>query len=175
MFKTILLATDGSPHAERSATIAADIAVTYGATLELMTVSSASLSIDDIASAPQSKRFSKKTKDELKKVRDMNDAISLSEDVISTAIPAPDSAIRELASEILNDAEKIARSKNIQGVVRISAMGDPALELIKQIEKSNVDLIVMGTRGLSNISGLVFGSVSHKVIHLAQCPCLTVK
>ena len=37
------------------------------------------------------------------------------------------------------------------------------------------DAIVMGSRGLSDIKGLFLGSVSHKVSHLAECTCITVK
>ena len=37
------------------------------------------------------------------------------------------------------------------------------------------DLIVMGRRGLGDLGGLLMGSVSHKVCHLADCACLTVK
>ena len=38
-----------------------------------------------------------------------------------------------------------------------------------------VDAIVIGSRGLSDIKGLFLGSVSHKVGHLAECTCITVK
>lgn len=175
MFKNILLATDGSPHAERAANIAADIAATYGATLTIIHTSSLSLSLEDILGAPQAKRFSENARNDIEKMRGIIDSVSMSDDLMVTSIPAPQSAIKELSAEILNDAEQISRNKNVQGIVRVSAMGDPAHEILNQTEKSNIDLIVMGTRGLSNISGLVLGSVSHKIIHLAQCPCLTVK
>jgi nucleotide-binding universal stress UspA family protein len=33
----------------------------------------------------------------------------------------------------------------------------------------------MGRRGLGDAAGLLLGSVSHKVVYLAECPCLTVK
>jgi nucleotide-binding universal stress UspA family protein len=33
----------------------------------------------------------------------------------------------------------------------------------------------MGTRGLSDFSGLLVGSVAHKVIHHADCPVLVVR
>lgn len=52
--------------------------------------------------------------------------------------------------------------------------GEPA-EMIQEaatIEKC--DLIVMGTRGLSNIQGMALGSVSHKVLHGAACMVLLV-
>jgi len=53
--------------------------------------------------------------------------------------------------------------------------GDAAEEIVAAAEKVKADLIVIGTRGLSDLEGLVMGSVSHKVIHLAHCPCVTVK
>ena len=52
--------------------------------------------------------------------------------------------------------------------------GEPA-EMIQEasvIEKC--DLVVMGTRGLSNIQGMALGSVSHKVLHGASCMVLLV-
>jgi nucleotide-binding universal stress UspA family protein len=52
--------------------------------------------------------------------------------------------------------------------------GEPA-EMIQEasvIEKC--DLVVMGTRGLSNIQGMALGSVSHKVLHGATCMVLLV-
>ncbi|MGB0908885.1 MAG: universal stress protein [Nitrospirales bacterium] len=45
----------------------------------------------------------------------------------------------------------------------------------KQAEKRKADLIVMGSRGLSNITGYLMGSVSRKVLTHAPCAVLTVK
>lgn len=175
MFKTILLATDGSAHAKRAAKVAADLAATYGASLTIMTVSPTLLSVDEAASAPQAKYFSKSIKNDIKKMRDIIESVAMSDDVMYTSIPAPRSAVKAIADVILNDAEKNAEDKKVKNIVRVTAIGNPARELLKQAGKSKADLIVMGTRGLSDISGLVLGSVSHKVIHLAKCPCLTVK
>ncbi|HEX2240177.1 MAG TPA: universal stress protein [Actinomycetota bacterium] len=33
----------------------------------------------------------------------------------------------------------------------------------------------MGTRGLSDLAGLLIGSVAHKVIHRAECPVMLVR
>jgi len=41
--------------------------------------------------------------------------------------------------------------------------------------ENGVDLIVMGSRGLSDVAGLFLGIVAHKVLHLAGCPVLIAR
>lgn len=41
-------------------------------------------------------------------------------------------------------------------------------------ENENCDLIIMGSRGLSNLQGLIVGSTTNRVLHLAKCPVLVV-
>jgi nucleotide-binding universal stress UspA family protein len=48
--------------------------------------------------------------------------------------------------------------------------GPEAEAILAVAETQQVDLIVMGTRGLSTLQGLLLGSVSHKVIRHANCP-----
>ena len=36
-------------------------------------------------------------------------------------------------------------------------------------------MVVLGARGLTNLQGLVLGSVSHKVMQLTNLPCLIVR
>ncbi|RLG91575.1 universal stress protein, partial [Candidatus Bathyarchaeota archaeon] len=42
-------------------------------------------------------------------------------------------------------------------------------------EEKNVDLIVMGARGISKIKEILLGSVSHGVARKAHCPVLIIK
>jgi nucleotide-binding universal stress UspA family protein len=52
--------------------------------------------------------------------------------------------------------------------------GDPAEMINETARIEQCDLIVMGSKGLSNIMGLTLGSVSSKVLHSAQTMVLMV-
>jgi nucleotide-binding universal stress UspA family protein len=54
-------------------------------------------------------------------------------------------------------------------------VGDPAKEILSVAAEEHADIIIMGRRGMGDLAGLLLGSVSHKVSHLAECACLTVK
>lgn len=54
-------------------------------------------------------------------------------------------------------------------------LGDPAETLVALAEELGCDHIVMGTRGLGAISGIVLGSIARKVLHLAKVPVVCIK
>ncbi len=53
--------------------------------------------------------------------------------------------------------------------------GPPAEAILKVAAARQVDLIVMGTRGLGQLVGLLVGSQSQKVVSHAECPVLLVR
>lgn len=55
-----------------------------------------------------------------------------------------------------------------------AASGGPAHEIAAVANDENADLIVVGTRGHAGIAGVVFGSVTQRLLHLAHCPVLAV-
>jgi len=61
------------------------------------------------------------------------------------------------------------------GVHTETIAGDPAESIIKIAEAHSCDLIVMGSRGLGRLAGLVLGSTSQKVVSHAPCPVLIVR
>ncbi|MEW6284871.1 MAG: universal stress protein [Chloroflexota bacterium] len=53
--------------------------------------------------------------------------------------------------------------------------GDAAEAIIEVAKTRNSDLIVMGSRGLGRLAGLLLGSTSQKVLSHAPCPVLIVR
>ncbi len=53
--------------------------------------------------------------------------------------------------------------------------GDSAEAIIEVAKTRNSDVIVMGSRGLGRLAGLVLGSTSQKVVSHAPCPVLIVR
>jgi nucleotide-binding universal stress UspA family protein len=53
--------------------------------------------------------------------------------------------------------------------------GPAAEAILSAAAARKSDLIVMGSRGMGSLKGLVFGSVSTKVSHYAACPVMVVR
>ena len=53
--------------------------------------------------------------------------------------------------------------------------GDAATEIIEYANQNQIDLIVAGSRGLSQMRRLLLGSLSRKLVHYAGCSVLIVK
>jgi nucleotide-binding universal stress UspA family protein len=75
---------------------------------------------------------------------------------------------------ILEQARKLLGRISIE--VEEDLLEGPAAEAILSAAATrNADLIVMGSRGVGSLQGMVFGSVSTKVSHYAPCPVMVVR
>ena len=85
--------------------------------------------------------------------------------------------VKEIETEgkdILNKAESNLKTEGIDYQSRL-IQGVPADEIVKVAQSENVDLIVLGSRGLTEVRAFLLGSVSDKVSHHAKCPTLIVR
>ncbi len=150
MVETILVPTDGSDHADKAVAFAADVAPKYGAGIVLLHV------LRDPGTG--------RVPDELRGLGRLEHVNITERDIRQAG-----------ANELLQRAEALARE---HGAIRIDSVieeGDPTQRILARAENCGADLIVMGSRGLGDLQGLLLGSVSHKVAHLAKCTCITVR
>ncbi len=86
----------------------------------------------------------------------------------------------ETPEEITDLVDETVRSLKDVG---ISARGEivhvvanqTAHQILVAATEFDADVIVLGSRGLSDMAGILLGSVTHKVIHLADRPVLVVR
>jgi nucleotide-binding universal stress UspA family protein len=81
------------------------------------------------------------------------------------------------ADELVEDVVKTFREAGIEatGEVRRVSHGATAEQIVDVAKSSQADLIVMGTRGMTEWKSLLLGGVATKVVHHAQCPVLLVR
>src|SRR6516165_420034 len=78
------------------------------------------------------------------------------------------------ANQILDRARKRARRQGVTPAKLQSAWGDPAQAIIDAVRREKADILVVGRRGRSRLSGLLLGSVSQKLTSLAPCNVMVV-
>ena len=73
------------------------------------------------------------------------------------------------------DAIMEAKYCSIPKVSKIFKVGVPTQELLKVIEQEKPAVVIMGTRGRSNIAGVLFGSTAEKMFRRCPVPLLSVR
>lgn len=106
---------------------------------------------------------------------------SLTDDVVQDFPPLnqEELQVRQAKEEgkgrrILTETRRFFRGSAINTSTHL-LRGDTATEIINYIQPHNIDLIVAGSRGLSQMKGWLLGSVSRKLVHYANCSVLVVK
>jgi nucleotide-binding universal stress UspA family protein len=145
MIKHILVPVDGSKYSKKALELACDLAEKYDARLHVL----------HVILSPAAKH-------------------TLVLGGASVTVDAPEEELQEAGRKVIEAATKLAEERGC-GNVEADVVGGPtAQRILENAKEKDIDMIVMGSRGLSDISGLLVGSVSHKVSHLARCTCVTV-
>ncbi|HHX88486.1 MAG TPA: universal stress protein [Paracoccus sp.] len=85
-----------------------------------------------------------------------------------------DAILRKHAQEVAEHGKAIAREAGAEKVRAFIKSGPPARTIVAWAKEKDVDLIILGSRGLGSVEGYLLGSVSHKVTGLARCPVMVV-
>ncbi|MFG6139408.1 universal stress protein [Halomonas sp. B23F22_10] len=149
MYQSILVPVDGSEHSAKALGVAAQLARGSSASLILLTVAEYPPGNMGLFTGGMPEPF---TTDNWNEIADALKA------------DADDALQKVHAAVDLSGLE-------VESVVR---QGTPAETILHEASRRGVDAIVMGSRGISDMHGMIFGSTSHKVSHVAECSVITV-
>lgn len=174
MFARILVATDGSDHADKATGLAAQLAAGTGAALTIMHVLQAGPIAEELRHMAEIEHLTEPDEELGPRLRGMPSWMG---GAIRAGVGAgSDRRIAEaIGHQILERAERIAAEAGVKKVSTLIEDGDPTRRILERAKSDGMDAIFVGARGLSDVAGLMLGSVSHKVSQLATCTCVTVK
>jgi nucleotide-binding universal stress UspA family protein len=149
-YKKIMVPFDGSKFSQKALEMAIEISKKFSASLYLITIM-------DISS-----------------VRPPGAILGSQKKVIAKSLDVIKSAAKYEAEKILSEKASICKKNDVDVHYEVLD-GAPSNALLKLIKKWDMDLVVIGSHGLSGFSKIkALGSVSRKVSELADCPVLIV-
>ena len=147
MIKKILVATDASAASSRAVKFAARLSVQHESELLILNV-----------------------------IRDMQLPQTLRDDPdFESFYNTRDELMRQAADLILKEARQLAKKEGVKNVQTAIGSGDPATSVAGFARRRNIDMIVVGTRGLSKVKASSMGSVSRKLLDLTEVNCLVIR
>jgi nucleotide-binding universal stress UspA family protein len=95
-----------------------------------------------------------------------------------TEVPSPlikdlDAVCKKKADDVLKTAEEIFRDRGVDYTLE-TILGSPGKVLVELAKGKQYDLIIMGSKGHSDIAGIFIGSVTHRLVNAMYCPVLVV-
>lgn len=171
-FERILVPVDGSGHATKAAELACDMSVKFGAGVRFVHVLLHGQAPERIQTLVDLDRLDTETREELARLQT---SAGLAWAPAYSVQLLPNALLQKVGRHILERAAALAAERGVTRVETELLDGQPARSILEAAEKDRADLIVMGMRGLGEVEGLLVGSVSYKVNHLAPCSCITVR
>ena len=152
MIKCILAATDASAASNRALKMAAQLAEQYDAELLIVNVIREMQLPFEIQEIPE-----------------------LEHSDFDAFNDAREEVLRKVAETVLKVAKQEAEKAGARKVQTAVGTGDPASTILDIASRHDVDMVVVGTRGLGKLKGTILGSVSRKIANSAETSCLIVR
>jgi nucleotide-binding universal stress UspA family protein len=173
--KRILVALDGSEHSDKTLDLASDITGKYGAEMILLHVMSDNPLTDGERYLAETEYVDDLLSSLQPPVLEGGDSRLRAERVLRYYGDVESRFRQAIGERLMSWAHDRAREKGVQTIQTVLENGDPANTIVRVANGLGVDTIFLGSRGRGGAKGLLMGSVSHKVAHLAECTCVTVK
>ena len=176
MIKTMIVPTDGSVHADKALGLAADLAGKYGARLVILHALMHNETPGELRSlcerlgAPADLVARLDAETEM-----MVSTMASAYAEVPVIMPLSVELLEAIGQFVCDKARETARRHGAGDVAVQIVNGTPAASVLAAAEHEKADMIVMGSRGLGRLEGLLLGAVSQRVNHVAKCTCVTVK
>ncbi len=172
MFKVILAPTDGSEHANRAMKTAIDLAVKYRARLIVLHALLRHATAQEIEHIFEGSEIDVALHREIRGLRSVSAPLPVGG---QGGRDTPSQALAEyVGNHVMTRATTAARAAGIEQVSTLVVSGSPTKLIIEAMEREQVQLLVMGTRGLGGLQSILHGSVSQSVRNSCSCACLTI-
>jgi nucleotide-binding universal stress UspA family protein len=174
VIKTVLIPVDGSAHAHKAAFIGANIAAKFGARVVLLHIMLRHVSFAKICDLAEKQRLPADVLETLNAISEpiVYDAGLGAAGPISPIVPAD--VLLKIGWRVLEVEQATVKAQDVKAVSLVMEDDDAAEKIIATATKEKADVIVMGRRGLGAFRGMLSGSVSTKVSHLAELTVISV-
>ena len=176
MAKTILIATDGSSHANKAVQVGSDIAAKYGAEVVLVHVLLRDHLSENLRQMAEVEyQVAEGGMPLYEAIATIPDARFPMANLVPKDAQTPERVLQAVAEQVLAAAERTAREHGVSKISKQVEDGNPASRILEVAKDVNADMIITGARGLSDLKALLLGSVSHKLSNMAPVTCVTVR
>ena len=172
MYSKILVATDASAHARKAVATACRLASNLDAQLVVAHVMGEGEVPEKVRALIDAEHLADPPQIEIRSATDLGSGLGYLRTIGETGIRRHQ-MWEALARHVMNDARSLAVEHGAGDIDCRIEQGRPVSALMALVDEISPDLVVMGRRGVSDLQGLLVGSVSHRISHLVSCDVLT--